>query len=331
MRRARNARSRAFALIVLGSNVVAIALFAFFVSRRPVLVAPARGEPAAPVAPCASAPPAKAAALAVSVLSDPGLFARKRPPEPGDWLERFHETGQSFESYRAAPYVTPTAQRHTIALQPLGSFSQQDWKVLASLAELSTAYFATRTTVAALRPLPANGRRWRDDDGRHFAQYLTSAINRSLAAHLPDDAVAYLGVTTADLYPEDSWNFVFGQASLRDRVGVYSLARFAPPFTGARRDEKLVLLRAFKVLAHEMGHVFSLPHCVEYECLMNGSNSLDETDRSPVHLCPPCLAKLALNLGFDVREREKKLLALYERGGLDEAAAWSRRFVQSTK
>jgi archaemetzincin len=31
-----------------------------------------------------------------------------------------------------------------------------------------------------------------------------------------------------DLYPEPSWNFVFGQASLNERVGVYSFARYGP-------------------------------------------------------------------------------------------------------
>ena len=45
----------------------------------------------------------------------------------------------------------------------------------------------------------------------------------------PEDAVAVLGLTTSDLWPGEGWNFVFGQASLRDRIGVWSLYRFGDP------------------------------------------------------------------------------------------------------
>ena len=45
----------------------------------------------------------------------------------------------------------------------------------------------------------------------------------------PEDAVAVLGLTTTDLWPGEGWNFVFGQASLRDRIGVWSLYRFGDP------------------------------------------------------------------------------------------------------
>jgi archaemetzincin len=33
-----------------------------------------------------------------------------------------------------------------------------------------------------------------------------------------------------DLYPDPAWNFVFGQASLRERVEVFSFARYDPAF-----------------------------------------------------------------------------------------------------
>ena len=59
-----------------------------------------------------------------------------------------------------------------------------------------------------------------------------------------------------DLYPQESWNYVFGQASLRDRVGVFSFARYDPAFFGGERAEgwqTLMLKRSCKVLAHEIG------------------------------------------------------------------------------
>src|SRR3712207_7363776 len=50
-----------------------------------------------------------------------------------------------------------------------------------------------------------------------------------------------------------------------------------------RSDFKLTLLRTLKIAAHETGHMFSVRHCTKYECVMNGSNHLGETDRSEEH------------------------------------------------
>ena len=38
--------------------------------------------------------------------------------------------------------------------------------------------------------------------------------------------------------------------------------------------------------------MFGISHCVHFHCRMNGSDSLEESDRSPMHLCPVCLRKL---------------------------------------
>lgn len=59
-------------------------------------------------------------------------------------------------------------------------------------------------------------------------------------------------------------------------------------------DDALFLERCFGVLAHEMGHVLGMEHCVYYQCLMGGSNSLEESDAGPLHLCPVDLRKLGV-------------------------------------
>lgn len=56
-----------------------------------------------------------------------------------------------------------------------------------------------------------------------------------LKARVTADAFCVLAVSMEDLYPEPSWNFVFGQASLRERVGAYSFARYDPAFYGEPR------------------------------------------------------------------------------------------------
>ena len=45
-------------------------------------------------------------------------------------------------------------------------------------------------------------------------------------------------------------------------------------------------------MTHEIGHMFGVKHCVYYNCAMNGSNHLQESDRRTEHLCPVCLRKL---------------------------------------
>ena len=65
-----------------------------------------------------------------------------------------------------------------------------------------------------------------------------------------------------DLYPNPSWNFVFGEASLDDRVGVFSFARYDPAFYGTATEDRslLVLRRSCKVLAHATKHMFGIQH-----------------------------------------------------------------------
>ena len=131
-----------------------------------------------------------------------------------------------------------------------------------------------------------------------------------------------------DLYPEPSWNFVFGMASLRERVGVFSFARYDPAFYGRQAGAAAaatMLRRSCKVLAHETGHMFGLRHCIHFQCGMNGSNHLAESDSRPIHLCPICLRKLQHAVGFDHVARYRALEAFYQRVGLKPEAAWVRR------
>jgi archaemetzincin len=58
-------------------------------------------------------------------------------------------------------------------------------------------------------------------------QILTGDVLALLKKRLPADSFCLLAITMEDLYPHPSWNFVFGQAYLRERVGLFSFARFA--------------------------------------------------------------------------------------------------------
>ena len=192
---------------------------------------------------------------------------------PGDWLAAHAEPGQSFEDYvRGAP-ARPTAARDVIVLQPIGPFEADDAALLETLRDYLAAFYQLQTRIAEPLPLPAMGMRARDMGGETIVQYRADLIEHALKPRLPPDAVAYLGITMSDLFADMSWEFIFGLASLERRVGVFSLARYRPgldgePVTPAARRQ--MLWRALIVMAHETGHMFSLPHCAAYECLMNG-------------------------------------------------------------
>lgn len=61
-------------------------------------------------------------------------------------------------------------------------------------------------------------------------QYNARQILQKLKSSLKSDAFCLIGIAFTDLYPKDEWNFVFGIASIRERTGVFSFARYDPDF-----------------------------------------------------------------------------------------------------
>ncbi len=230
---------------------------------------------------------------------DPAPFEPIRPPGPNDWLANHHEAGQTFDGFVRSSPNRPTAQRHTIYLQPLGQMANLD-----RLKEFTAAFFMLPVVVREPVDLSKAHITSRANPYTGQRQLLTTDILNLLRRQLPPDAFCMLGITVIDLYPEASWNFVFGQAALRERVGVYSFARYGS-----------VLQRSFKVVVHETSHMFGIEHCIYFRCVLNGSNHLDEADARPMHLCPVDLRKLQWSVGFDVAERYRRLTAVFERAG----------------
>ncbi len=253
-------------------------------------------------------------------------------PTPGrsDWLANISETGQTFSEYQRSRPNRPDQNRTTIYLQPLGAFPPGVAPSLNKLADFACAFFAMpvkQLPEVSIQGLPIESR-----PRERMRQVLTGDILRWLKHRVPEDAYCLLAVTMTDLYPDPKWNFVFGQGSLKDRVGVYSFARFLPPNEGtsvSKSAESLLLLRSCKLLAHETGHIFGIKHCVHYHCLMNGSNGLSETDAAPIHLCPVCLRKLHFAKQYEVEQRYRKLRALSQQFGWESEENWLSRRLQS--
>jgi archaemetzincin len=162
-------------------------------------------------------------------------------------------------------------------------------------------------------------------------QILTGDVLAYLRRRFPPDAFCVLGITMEDLYPDEDWNFVFGQASLNAGIGVFSFARYDPAFYGNSRENgylDILNARSCTVLVHETAHMFSLAHCIYIHCLMNGSNHLAESDARPMHLCPVCLRKLHHAIGFDLVQRYQAIFYFSRQAGFDREARWVRRRLE---
>lgn len=242
----------------------------------------------------------------VSVFSAAGGrdagFTRKGPPTPGEWLHSFSEGGQTVAEHARSCRNRKSAERHTLHLAPYDDLRPAHTARLADLEAFVEAYFSVEAEVLPARSPPAEA--WSE----RRAQWDASLIADDQLGRVPADSLGVLGLMGGDLYV-DGLNFVFGIGRFEQRVGVHSLHRFGEMPQRLRR-------RAFALAAHELGHMFGVEHCVFYDCVMNGSNSLTETDRAPLHLCPVCREKLRWALGFDPVARYRRLAALYRGHGM---------------
>lgn len=257
-------------------------------------------------------------------FSDGGEFEAKREPGGLDWLASHDEPGQTYERWANSNPNIPGAGRTKLYVLPIGEFEKGSAPDLEKLKAYTAAYY--HPMPVAMLPVIADAEvpaRSRVHLGKR--QWKSTDLLRWLPKKLPADAYAMIAVTMTDLYPDENWNFVFGQASTKDRVGVFSFARYHPAWTGGSVEEgagALVLRRAAKVLTHEMGHMFGIRHCIYYECNMNGANHLEEADWTPMHLCPVCLRKLHRAARFDPVERYGKLRDFYEANGMKAEEEW---------
>ncbi len=265
-----------------------------------------------------------------SALEPGDDFEALQKPGPHDWLANHPEPGQTYQQFIDSNPNRPDAIRKKITIQPLGEIEAGEGPPLSRLKQFAEAFFAMEVEILPSVELRGSNITTRKNPYTSQMQLLTVDILKLLKKRLPDDAFCLLGITMFDLYPEPSWNFVFGQASLRDRVAVYSFARYNPEFHGEKVADpgRLTLERSCKVLAHETAHMFGIQHCVFFQCLMNGSNHLAESDSRPLHLCPVDLRKLHESVQFDNLDRYHRLLDFSREVGFVKEAKWLEKRIK---
>lgn len=249
------------------------------------------------------------------------LFTRKLPARAGDWLSEHREAGQSYREFRVQVPKRAVDSFDRIRVVPVGPLSAGQQAVLDVTTAFLKPFFGLPLELDPAVPLASIP----EDAQRVFTiagarQLLTSyLLNDTLMKRRQPRDAAVLGITAMDLWPGAGWNFVFGQASLAERVGIWSMARNGDA-DGEPFMRRLCALRTVMTATHETGHMFGIRHCIAYECGMNGSNSAAERDRQPLEFCPECQGKLWWTLNVDPLARSRALESQAHQQKFDEAA-----------
>ncbi|XP_017338763.1 archaemetzincin-2 isoform X1 [Ictalurus punctatus] len=272
------------------------------------------------------------------------LFTAITVHSDSDWISAHPEAPQDFQSFYSNPYrSTPDTGHKTIYIQTIGSFGDGAGiteQYVEWLREYCEAFYNGLTVkLLPAVTVAASSCTFRVNSNTNNLQLHAGDLLAFLKQRKPKDAFCIVGITMIDLYPKDSWNFVFGQASLTEGMGVFSFARYDDDFykrSYAGRLKKaiklkpgdysvfqgyytppissILLLRSCKTLTHEIGHIFGIKHCQWLQCVMQGSNHLEESDRRPLDLCPICLRKLQCAIRFKIADRYKALLQWIDNG-----------------
>ncbi|MCM8541020.1 MAG: archaemetzincin [Lentisphaeraceae bacterium] len=242
------------------------------------------------------------------------LHAKRGQMQPGDWLQEHEEAGQSVLRYTRSKPNRPDSKKKFIYIQLIGTFTESQLKVLDLTIEYMQESFGLPVKKLAsysIDKIPEDAQR-KHPVWKNHQLYTRHLMDKVLLPNRPADAVALIGFTGVDLYPDPDWNFVFGIASLRNRIGLWSIYRNGDP--AVNEDTfKICLKRTIGTAIHETGHIFGIQHCIAYECIMAVCNSQEESDRRDLYYCPSCLQKLVWNTGVKPAERFKRMVALCEK------------------
>jgi len=118
-------------------------------------------------------------------------------------------------------------------------------------------------------------------------QYLSSGLLASLNGPPREKDERTVGIVDVDLYiPRLS--FVFGQANVASGTALVSLCRLRQEYYGLAPDRALLIDRATKEIAHELGHTFGLEHFSDASCVMPFSTCLAATAHKELKFCNNC-------------------------------------------
>jgi len=201
----------------------------------------------------------------------------------------------------------PNGNQRVITLVPVGAIDEDFMEIIREYTKIF--FFGMEVEIAEQLDVT----QFRLRPRLCLPQLKTVDVFPSLHNYRRDDQYCVLGVTMYDLYPQDNWNFVYGEVEISEKVGLFSMCRHVDKWWNYNSyseiqisdfDEtayKDFLLLSLDTVAHEIGHIFGLMHCIYFQCMMNGVNNEEERDRSPAILCPICQKKLAAAINLELK------------------------------
>jgi archaemetzincin len=264
--------------------------------------------------------------------ADEAGFTRLGDPKQGGWMSLVAEAPQTLADYKESKPVHATPDRPYIVLQPLWSLDAPQQEALQAMKEYVAACFQLPARIEAPISFDARDRKLSltrvitVDRFNKRTEYDGEKLLDLLVKRVPEDAAVYFAVTDVDVYV--GTDNLHGYASLGQRAGLMTFNRLWPK--NAKNLNAETLRRCVRFASHEIGHMFGIEHCVFYRCPMNGCKNLAESDTSPLHFCPVCQQKIQWLLEPDMQKRNAALLAFYEKYGLKEEAAWTKKRMNGT-
>lgn len=164
-----------------------------------------------------------------------------------------------------------------VVVRALGNNTPTEALRLACRTLLST--YPVRCEIRASRSFIDVRKAWSDKRQQLDAREALELMFRDRAS----DAVAEINITAVDIF-EPAKPYVFGLASLTDRVAVVSLARI-----GGRKTSD----RLRKLVLHETAHTLGLHHHDDEDCVMRQDPTVASLDAAPRRPCAQCRRELA--------------------------------------
>ncbi len=118
-------------------------------------------------------------------------------------------------------------------------------------------------------------------------QYYSTKIIESAISQTSDLKGFIVIITEIDLYIP-VLTFIFGEAQYKGKHSIVSACRLHEEFYTGKTNDDLFYQRLKKEVLHELGHNFGLLHCLDWDCVMHSSNSIEEVDIKGNFYCNHC-------------------------------------------
>ena len=189
----------------------------------------------------------------------------------------------SRQEKKTVKHLTKVEHQIKIILQPLHKFSQQ---TLLYLKDSIEQFYPVKVSIASTKEFPSNCYY------KPRNRYRADSTIKWLKQIKPDSVRTIVGITDEDISTSKGLHKDFGVMGLGYQPGKACVISTVRLRTSAITADQLNQ-RIFKVVVHELGHNFGLPHCPDQTCIMvdaEGKMKLDEEKG----LCSNCKKKLQI-------------------------------------